>query len=388
MNTAAAGRRASRRGHVAAGVAACALLLAACSSNKDAVKPTPLAEIRGAIPVRTVWRASLPKAPDAFMQPAVTDDAVYAAGGDGTIVRLDPSSGRVVWRVDAKSPLSAGVGSDGTTVAVATAKGEVLAYGSDGKPRWKAQVASDVVVPPLVGRGLVVVRSTDHRISAFSSDSGKREWMYQRQTPPLSLRVSTPLVFDGDNVVGGFPGGRLVAVSLANGAMRWEATVSEPNGATEVERLADVTGSIAVGARDLCAASYQGRVMCIDATGTGERWARTLAAGAGVAFDDQRVFAVDQASAVVAYTRDAGASVWRTSALANRRLSSPLAQGRWVAVGDLEGYVHFLAAADGALIARAKTDGTAIVAAPQALADGVVVQTRDGSVELLVPGAR
>jgi outer membrane protein assembly factor BamB len=377
----------SRRWPLGLGAAAAAaiLLLAACS-NKDIVKPAPLAKLHGASPIHSAWRVDVGKARDGFLQPAVVDSAIFAAGTK-ELVRINAVNGRVDWRTKIKQPISAGVGADASIVTVATAKGEVQAFGaSDGKLLWKAQVASDVVVPPLVGRGLVLVLSTDHRITAFAADTGKREWIYTRQTPPLSLRVSTPLVFDGDNVIGGFPGGRLVAVAIANGSTRWDTAVSEPNGATEVERLADVTGTIAVGANDLCAASYQGRLLCVDGAAATERWTRTLSAGAGVAFDDQRVFAVDQADAVLAYSRDAGATLWRNASFANRRLSSPLAHGRWLALGDYKGYTHFLSAADGNLIGRAESDGSAIVVAPQAWADGAVVQTRDGTVTLLVPG--
>ena len=379
------GRRALAR-VLAAGLAM-TLLLAACQTS-NVPKPVPLAKLRGTAPVQTAWRVKVGKARDGFLQPAIQGGAVFAAGADG-LYRINAANGRVDWRVKVKPPISAGVGAGEGLVAVATAKGDVLAYApADGKLLWKAQVASDVIVPPLVGRDLVLVLSTDHRISAFAAGDGRRQWIYQRQVPPLSLRVSTPLVFDGDSVVGGFAGGRLVAVALANGALRWDTAVSEPNGATEVERLSDVTGSIAVGTEDLCAASYQGRVLCINGDSASERWARTLSAGAGVAFDDQRVFAVDAAAAVVAYARDTGASLWRNATFANRRLSSPLAHGRWVALGDLQGYVHFLAAADGTLIGRAETDGSPIVVAPQALGEGALVQTRDGSVTLLVPGAR
>jgi outer membrane protein assembly factor BamB len=379
--------RAALRAAWRAAPLALVVFVAACSSGKDAAKPASLTDIRGAVAVRAAWRVSLDSAKDAFLQPAVLEDAVYAAGGDGTLVRIDPASGHVVWRVKTGSKLSAGVGSDGSVVVVATARGTVLAFGADGRPLWTAQVTSDVAVPPLVGRGLVAVRSTDHRVAAFSSDAGKRLWTYQRPTPPpLSLRVPTPLAFSGESVIAGFPGGRLVAIALSNGAMRWEATVSEPNGATEVERLSDVIGGVAVGADDLCAASYQGRVLCVDAASANEHWTRPLAAGAGVGFDAERVFAVDQSAAVLAFSRGTGASLWRNTALANRKLSTPLAHGGWIAVGDLKGYVHFLSVIDGSLIGRASTDGAAIVVAPQSWSNGAVVQSRGGAVELLVPG--
>ena len=91
------------------------------------------------------------------------------------------------------------------------------------------------------------------------------------------------MAFAGDNVLVGYPGGRLVAVALSNGAVRWETAVSEPKGTTEVERLADVLGPIAVADGLACAASFQGRVSCADAASGSLRWARDMSAGGGVA---------------------------------------------------------------------------------------------------------
>ena len=80
----------------------------------------------------------------------MTENAVYAAAADGAVVRLAPDSGQVVWRVDVKARLSAGVGSDGFTVVVATTRGEIIALGADGKELWRNQVGGEMRSPPLV----------------------------------------------------------------------------------------------------------------------------------------------------------------------------------------------------------------------------------------------
>ena len=69
--------------------------------------------------------------------PLVTPQAIYAAAADGTIVRIDPATGRQVWRVERGPPLSAGVGADAQAVVVGTDKGDVLAFSpDDGKALW------------------------------------------------------------------------------------------------------------------------------------------------------------------------------------------------------------------------------------------------------------
>ena len=366
--------------------AAAAALLSGCGLfGEKKAPPSPLPEFQSSLNVGAAWRLSIGSLRDAFLQPAVVENALYAATAGGAVVRVDPASGSQVWRTDVDSKISAGVGADGFTVAVATPRGEVIALDADGNIRWRAQVSSDVISPPLVGRGVVVVRSTDHRVSAFDADSGKRRWVFNRQLPPLTLRASTELAFAGDNVLVGYPSGRLVAVALSNGAARWEAAVSEPRGTTEVERLADVLGPLAVAGGQVCAASFQGRVMCADA-GTGSlRWARELSAGGGVARDSRAVYAVDAASQVQAFAADSGASLWRNDKLTHRQLTTPLALPGAVVVGDLDGYVHFLSPAEGALLARVRADSSAIVARPMAWNDGAVVLTTGGTLMLLTP---
>ena len=363
------------------------LILAAltgCASDKsEALKPAELADFKAAATVRTAWSVSVGDSKGEPLQPAVLDNAVYAAAANGTLLRIAPDSGQVVWRIDVGSRISAGVGSDGFTIVVATPRGEVLAFGADGKPLWKAQVSSDVIAPPLVGRGLVVVRATDHRLTAFDASDGKRKWVFQRQQPPLTLRTTSDLRFVGENIAAGFPGGRLVGIAASNGAARWEATVAEPRGATEVERLADVVGPVVVATPDVCAAAFQGRLMCADAANGNLRWVRDMPALAGVALDAESVYSVDSRSQVNAYTRSTGASQWSNDKLRNRNLTAPAVIGRAVAVADFKGYVHFLSPADGAFIARTRIESSRITAPPQFGAGVLVVQTQDGTVAAL-----
>jgi len=366
--------------------AAAPALLAGCGLfGEKKAPPSPLPEFQSSLNVGTAWRLSIGSLRDTFLQPAVVENALYAAAANGTVLRIDPASGSQVWRTEVDTRVSAGVGADGFTVAVATPRGEVIALDADGKIRWRAQVTSDVTSPPLVGRGLVIVRSTDHRLSAFEADTGKRRWVFSRQLPPLMLRASTEMSFAGENVLVGYPGGRLVAVALSNGAARWEAAVSEPKGTTEVERLSDVLGPVVVADGQACAASFQGRVMCADAGSGSLRWARALSAGGGVARDARAIYAVDDKSQLQALTNDGGASVWRNDRLTHRQLTTPLALPAAVVVGDLEGYLHFLSPAEGSLLARVRVDSSPIVARPMVWNDSVVALTADGTLTLLTP---
>ena len=60
--------------------------------------------------------------------------------------------------------------------------------------------------------------------------------------------------------------------------------------------------------------------------------------------------------------------------------------GRAIALGDYQGYVHFLQREDGTLLARIATDGSAILSQPVATDRGVLVQSSKGNLTLINVG--
>jgi outer membrane protein assembly factor BamB len=318
--------------------------------------------------------------------PARVDDAVYAASRDGAVVRLDAAEGRTRWQAALDVGLSGGVGADARTVAVGSDQGEVIALeAQDGKLRWRTRVSSEVLAAPSIAGGLVMVRTADSRIHALDVEDGKRRWMYQRTPAPLTLRTPQGMTVQDDLLYAGFSGGKLVALALDGGVLRWEATVAVPKGATELERVTDVIGNPAVIGREVCAAAFQGRVACFDAQSGSQLWAREISSVTGVSADARYAYVSDERGAVHALDRSNGRSLWTQDKLAHRQLSLPLPAGNVIAVGDFEGYVHLLARETGEFVAREATDGKAVRAAPIGLPAGFLVQTQGGGLYALAP---
>lgn len=362
------------------------LSLAACStveklnpfsSSAPKIKAAELTPIQASVELRALWQAGIGSAGEFSFTPAVVDASVYAAARDGSIARFD--SGNQVWRTSVGQPISGGVGSDGKFVVVASPKGEVITVDAGtGRELWRARVSSEVLAAPAVADGLVVVRSGDSRIFGFDAADGKRRWVYQRSTPTLSLRSSVGVLIAGRLTLAGFPGGKLVAIANNNGAALWEVTVALPKGATELERVADITSRPVVSGSTVCAVAFQGRVSCFDGNSGNNLWSRELSSSAGLAIDSRHVYVADEKGAVHAFDRSSGASVWKQDKLFMRGLSRPLALAGHVAVADSQGMVHLLRREDGAFAARAATDGSAVTAEPVAMGDGFLVQTGNG----------
>lgn len=365
-----------------------ALSLAGCNtvggwfgSGEPRIKPAELPSFQPSVVLTRLWDVNVGNGQPYTFTPASDGQAVYAAGRDGRILKIDAATGRELGRIETGRRLSAGVGLGEGLVLVGTPKGEVLAYrAADGQPAWTAQLSGEILSPPQARGGLVAVRGNDGKVWALDAADGKRRWVYSRALPALTLREPGSLALGERAVYAGFPGGRLAALSLANGAPIWETNVALPKGATELERIADVAGPLALSERLICAGAYQGRVACFDRINGQAVWGRDISVLRGVAMDARQLYAADSADTVHAFDRERGVSPWKQDKLRDRRLSTPLPLEGHVALGDYQGHVHLLDRETGAFAARAATDGSAIAAAPIATPQGLVVQTANGGV--------
>ncbi|MDR5171563.1 outer membrane protein assembly factor BamB [Methylobacillus flagellatus] len=341
--------------------------------------PAELVDFKPTLKPRIVWSAKLGDSGLADFIPAAAEGFVYAASGNGEIAKFDAISGKQVWKINAGEALTGGVGLGSQLVLVGTPKGYVLAYDLEGKLLWKSKVSSEVLSAPQVDNGVVVVRCGDSRIFGLNAKDGARKWVYERATPTLTLRSSAGVTIADGAVYAGFAGGKLVALRAEDGKTLWEASVALPKGTTELERIADITSLPVVDGPLVYAVAYQGRVAAVERTTGRVTWNRDISSYTGLGAEDARVYVSHATGAVFALDYSSGRTFWRQPDLKNRLLSAPLPMGGVVAVGDVEGYIHFMDRDEGNFVARLQTEKGAIMPQPVAIGtNGFLVQTRKG----------
>lgn len=350
-------------------------------SSGPAVKPAELTTFRSFVNLRVAWQGAVGPAEKTVLFPVVSGNNVWVAAANGQIAGFNAANGASVGRFSAGQALSGGVAASATEVAVGTTHGQLLAFNPSGKALWKVQVPGEILAPPVIDRDLVIARVGDGAVHAYEVASGKRRWIFQRAAPALSVRSHAGILVSGGSVYAGFPGGRLVALSVVNGNVSWDSVVALPKGTTELERVADVTSPPVLDEGRVCATAYQGRTVCFDAVRGAAIWARDISSYRGLGADMRNLYVTDDKNAVIALDKSTGGSLWKQDKLSGRALTRPLALGRYVIVGDYQGFVHLLSRDDGSFIGRIATDGSAIAAAPIALGlSSFLVQTRNGGV--------
>lgn len=361
------------RVRAAALLALAAVVLSACTSNRP--DPTPLQPLVPKIAGRLVWQAGIGRV-DFPMVPAVRDGLVVVASAWGDVQAYKAETGELWWRWPVGAELSAGVGHDGRFTTVVTRNNEVITI-ENGREIWRARVPVSVVTPPLVAGERVFVLGVDRAVHAFDAVDGRRLWVLQRPSDPLTLAQPS--------VVGAFrntllvaQGPRLAGVDPMRGTLQWETAIATPRGGNEVERLADLVGPmVRVGDR-VCMRAFQNAVGCADASRGATLWSRNSGGTTALAGDAERVFGADASDRVTAWRATTGDVLWTNEKFLHRGFSGGVAVGPVVVFGDREGYVHFLAADTGEPQLRLPTDGQPVIGTPVVSGQTLLVTTAAG----------
>jgi outer membrane protein assembly factor BamB len=343
--------------------------------------PSDLNEIKTTAQVKVLWSAQLGESFDADFTTATDNGFVYAVSAIGEIAKLNLADGKEAWRINTGESISGGVGLGANLLLLGSAKGYVLAYDLNGKLLWKSKVSSQVLSTPKVDGGVVVVRCGDSRIYGLNVADGSRKWIYERATPALTLRSSAGVVLDGGAAYAGFAGGKLIALRVEDGKVIWEVSVAQPKGTTEIERIADITSLPVVDGSLVYAVAYQGKVAAVERATGRVTWSRDISSYTGLNAEDAKVFVSHATSAVYALDYSTGKTFWRQGDLKQRRITAPLPMGNLIALGDVQGYVHFLNREDGTFAARLQTDEAAIMPQMQAISSSTLIAlTRKGGI--------
>lgn len=374
--------------------AALLVLLSGCGTVKDyfagtdnTTPPAPLPSLTTTLNVQTVWsaRAGVGSAKEYIkLTPSVSSDTIFAADSAGLVSAYQADTGKIVWSVQTKAPISGGTGSGEGLVLVGTRDAEVLALDvASGAEKWRAQVSSEVLSVPRAESGIIVVRTVDGKLFGLKAGDGSRLWVYQSSTPALTLRgTSSPLLHEG-KVIAGLANGKLAALSLTDGKLLWETTVAEPRGRSELERLVDISGELQIQNDILYAASFQGRLAAVDTNSGRLVWVREIHSQAGLAVDERAVYVTDNQSQVLALDRRDGGILWKQDKLHDRAVTAPAVYGDYVVVGDFEGHLHWLNRTDGAFAARVRVDDAGLLAAPVTMDDTLYALGKGGALTAL-----
>jgi outer membrane protein assembly factor BamB len=371
-----------------AALLALAILAAGCSSNsKKELPPAELTDFKEEVVLQKQWSHSIGDGQGEtynMLVPAIEGDRIYAGDVTGVVMSLDRLTGDVIWEKDLELPVSGAVGVGYGMVMVGTVKGEVVALdAASGEEKWRARVTSEVLAPPATNGDVVVVQTQDDRVIGLDAATGSQRWIYESTPAVLTLRGTGAPLVTNRLAVAGLSTGKVVALDTTNGVPVWEQRVAVPQGRSELERVVDIDGGLLLSGGTLYVASYQGRVAGLDLESGRVLWQRDASSYSGVAQGFGSVYATLASGTVEGIDERSSSALWSNESLARRQLGAPEVFSSYVAVGDMEGYLHLLSQVDGRFVGRERIDSDGLRARPLVVGDMIYVYGNSGKLEAL-----
>ena len=369
-------------------VLALALVVAGCSSaSKKELKPQALEKITAEVQLKKEWSTSIGAGQGKLwntLTPAVDGDRLYVTDITGRVSALDRFTGKAVWTRKLKLNVSGGVGVGADMVLLGTLNGDVIALDANtGADLWRSKVTSEVLAAPATNGDVVVVQTQDDRLIALEASSGAQRWIYESTPAVLTLRgTGAPLVTDYV-AYAGLSTGKVIAVDTQRGLPIWEQRVAVASGRTELERMVDIDGGLLLSGNTLYVTTYQGRVAGLDAQSGQIFWQRDASSyvGAAEGFGNAYISLAD--GVIESIDERSSTAMWSNKSLLRRQLSAPAVFSSYIAVGDLEGYLHVLSQVDGRFVARTRLGSKGLRVQPLVVGGWMYVYGNGGKLSAL-----
>ena len=363
-----------------------AVVLSACGlfggDEADEEEPLELIDFEPTLEVDELWTISAGDGIDrrsANLQPFYSNGQIWVADSEGRVFAINAENGQRDTEFDFEMDLSAGPAVYGNRLLLGTFEGQLLMVNAaSGEIEWRAQLSSEILAQPVLADGIVIVRCIDGRVFGLDANSGRREWVYDRSIPVLTLRGNGPPLARGGQVFMGFDDGSVVALQIEDGTLLWEARVSVGEGRSQLDRLADIDGALAVVGRDLYAVTRHGRMASLALDSGRIQWVKDVTSHSGLSISRTQLGATDIDDSIWIVDRQSGDTIWRNEDLLRRELTQPVAMGDHWVVADSEGYLHWLDANSGRFSARADAGNETPIGPPIVIGNTLYLLDRDG----------
>jgi outer membrane protein assembly factor BamB len=201
----------------------------------------------------------------------------------------------------------------------------------------------------------IYVRTNDSKISAIDVNTGKFLWVNSQLPPSLSIRGTSSVLLEDDNVFVGLDDGKIVSFNSKNGDIIWQTQLPAAKAETIIDRLNDIDGSMIIDNGTLFAISYQGSIAAIDSFTGQVLWSREASSLYGLTANDDNIFYIDDDGVLWCLEKFSGRPVWKQEKFFKRLIGDPVLYKNFIIAKDVENYLHIINSDDGKILGRIKT---------------------------------
>jgi outer membrane protein assembly factor BamB len=325
--------------------------------------------------VKTVWTADIGSGSGKYgkltASPIVVGGKVFTLDAAGKVSAFNISGGGSVWRVSVapegeknmEKGFGGGLAFDNGRLYAATGYGTVIALDpASGKKIWEKSLGVPVRSSPTAASDKVIAVTTEGEVYCLNGADGSEAWNFRGLTEKASITSNPSPAIDGDTVIVPFTSGDLVALKLSNGQSAWSESLSRTRTASSLLSMSDAARPV-LDSGVVFAVGHAGRMIASQAR-TGERiWSLSVPGIQAPWVAGDTVFVVDTGGQLMAITRRDGKIRWTTKLAGAGAYSGPVLAGGKLWLTSSTGALVSVEAATGK-IASTQDLGAPIFIAP------------------------
>lgn len=307
--------------------------------------------------------------------PIVFDGRVYTLDADGTVAAFSMSGGSAIWRAGLESSVAkknspgfsasllalgaddggaygGGLAADGGRIYAASGFGTVIALDpGSGKRLWEKNVGAPVRASPTAVGDRVFVITTEGRFYCLSGTDGTELWAVRGLPSQASLVLNSSPAVDGDIVVAPYPSGDLVALKVLDGSPVWSENLSRTRTTSQMASMSDAARP-AIDGGTVFAVGHGGRMVATQIK-TGERlWSLNVPGTQTPWVAGDSVFVVDTSGQLMAVARRDGKIQWTVKLPGGTTWSGPTLAGNTLWLASNKGQLVGVEATTGRVTAQ------------------------------------
>lgn len=282
--------------------------------------------------------------------PIVYDGRVYALDAGGKVSAFSVNGGSAVWSASlapenlnkgsgfsASNLFSLGAGdggayggglaADGGRIYAASGYGTVVALEpGTGKRIWEKALGVPIRSSPTTANERVFVMTMEGRLYCLSGADGTELWSVRGLPQQASLGLNSSPAVDGDIVVAPYTSGDLVALRVSDGSAVWSESLSRTRTTSQLASMSDAARP-AIDNGVVFAVGHGGRMVATKAT-SGERlWSLNVPSTQMPMVAGETVYVVDTNGQLMAISRRDGKIQWTAKLTGAKTWSGPILAG-------------------------------------------------------------
>ncbi len=301
--------------------------------------------------------------------PIVYDNKIFTLDAEGTARAISTTNGDTIWKLSlvptgekasnfwnpfnssnmARAGFGGGLAVDGGKLFVATGFGTVVALEpATGKPIWTKKLDIPIREAPTAADGRVFVVNSESELFCLSAGDGRELWTQKGLPENAAVLTGASPAVAGNLVFVPYPSGEVAALDVRTGHPKW----------TESLRKGDITSSAtAIGEaarpvvdRDAVFAMSRGGQLIATSREKGERlWSREITGSQTPWVAGDGLFVVDATGKLIALGRKDGKIRWLTPLPGDGRWSGPVLAGGKLWLASSKGMLVSVDAVSGSI---------------------------------------